>query len=175
METKDFRLDEHERKEFYQVMMGIHDKPKDPVFVKRVDDIMAIIGDQAISVGKKEGYFQMFRFINEKCDSLQTKLAAAKRPRVTPAGLAMRGEIERDLEARLKTVRSGLTLNPSSSFGDPVKAEWNSDPELRREFGDNYQSYVAYKKAQAEGRVRIAGGKIIRGDREHERQFNNFS
>jgi len=39
---------------------------------------------------------------------------------------------------------------------------WKQSPDLRREFGENYDSYLAYLKAEASGRIKISGGKIIR-------------
>jgi len=42
------------------------------------------------------------------------------------------------------------------------KEAWDRNPELRKEFGENLNAYEAYLKAEAEGRVKIAGNKIIR-------------
>ncbi len=36
------------------------------------------------------------------------------------------------------------------------------DPELQREFGGSLEAFLAFKKAEKEGRVRIAGGGAIR-------------
>jgi len=40
-----------------------------------------------------------------------------------------------------------------------AKAEWEKSPEIRKEFGDNYAAYEAFRKSQASGRVRILGRK----------------
>lgn len=38
-----------------------------------------------------------------------------------------------------------------------VQAEWNASANLRAEFGDRFSSYQAYRKAEAEGRVKVRG------------------
>jgi len=38
---------------------------------------------------------------------------------------------------------------------DRCKREWDGDPKLRTEFGDSYGSYLAFRKADEKGRVKI--------------------
>jgi signal peptide peptidase SppA len=40
-----------------------------------------------------------------------------------------------------------------------AKAEWEKSPELRKEFGENFDSYLAFQKNVAAGRIRIFGRK----------------
>ena len=42
---------------------------------------------------------------------------------------------------------------------DRAKAEWNKSPDLRAEFKDNYNAYLAYEKNAAAGRIKIFGRK----------------
>lgn len=35
-----------------------------------------------------------------------------------------------------------------------AEERWNSDPDLRAEFGDNLSAYVAYERANSSGRVK---------------------
>ena len=37
---------------------------------------------------------------------------------------------------------------------------WDGDPELRREFLDSFDSFVAYTRAVRGGHVKIIGGKV---------------
>lgn len=46
-----------------------------------------------------------------------------------------------------------------ASVEDAAKAEWDADADLRAEFGDNFETYLAWKKADAAGRVKIHGEK----------------
>jgi hypothetical protein len=46
-------------------------------------------------------------------------------------------------------------VDPNLPIEDQAKAIWKKNPELRKEFGDNFDSYLAFSKANAEGRVRI--------------------
>lgn len=39
------------------------------------------------------------------------------------------------------------------------KNDWNKSAELRKEFGGNYDAYVAYMKAAITGRAKIYGGQ----------------
>lgn len=40
-----------------------------------------------------------------------------------------------------------------------AKAEWDKSPDIRAEFSDNFDSYLAYEKNVAAGRIRILGRK----------------
>lgn len=40
-----------------------------------------------------------------------------------------------------------------------ARAEWNGSAALRTEFSGNFGSYVAYKRAAANGQVKILGGR----------------
>lgn len=42
---------------------------------------------------------------------------------------------------------------------EQAKAAWDKSPTLRAEFGDNFKTYAAYRKAEADGRVKVAGKK----------------
>lgn len=43
---------------------------------------------------------------------------------------------------------------------EQIKADWDKDAKIRAEFGNNYDSYLAYTRAQETGRVKIyRGGK----------------
>jgi ClpP class serine protease len=49
-----------------------------------------------------------------------------------------------------------------ASLEDSIKAKWNSDPALRAEFADRFETYAAYARAEASGKVRIHGGGLTR-------------
>lgn len=38
---------------------------------------------------------------------------------------------------------------------EQCKEKWDSDPQLRSEFGDSFDRFLAYSKANADGRVRV--------------------
>ena len=43
------------------------------------------------------------------------------------------------------------------TFEEQAKAQWDSDPALREEFGGKFEAYTAFLKAKASGQVRILG------------------
>ena len=47
------------------------------------------------------------------------------------------------------------TICSEAPLEDRAKAEWNKSAELRREFGNEFEDYVAYKQAEENGSVRI--------------------
>jgi hypothetical protein len=169
-------LSKQEVDKFYQVMMDIQQKKVskgDAIFEGRMDEVWSDIGDEAVAVCKNEGFFPMWHFVDAKINPYRIKWTAPEPPQVTYEGLALREEIEKDLELRLKMGHTGFAFNSSSSIEDQAKAQWNRDPNLRQEFFGNFDAYRAYLKAEAEGRVRFAGSKIIRGDIDERQPFGN--
>ena len=57
-------------------------------------------------------------------------------------------------------------IDPNLPIEDQAKATWQKNPELRKEFGDNFDSYLAFSKASAEGRVRIWNKEKPKGGNE---------
>ena len=52
-------------------------------------------------------------------------------------------------------IRKQGEIDPNLPIEDQAKAIWNKSPDLRKEFGDDFDAYLAFTKANAEGRVRI--------------------
>lgn len=50
-------------------------------------------------------------------------------------------------------------VDPNAPVEDRAKAEWDKDPKLRAEFGDDYDAYLAFKKADENGQVKILNRK----------------
>ena len=50
-----------------------------------------------------------------------------------------------------KTVDRKLTVE------EQAKIIWDKDPQIRKEFDGDYESYLAYEKAYAKGQVKILG------------------
>ena len=150
-------LDRKGRNEFYAAIAASEQKEPDPVY----DEAWSAIGAAAVKVCEKEGFFPMWHFVqthgkpfkSNKVDTLP----------LTGEALALREEIEKDMHVRLKEGRPSA-FNPSSpvSIEDEVRVEWNGNPLLRKEFGDNFSSWLAYKKAERSGQIRITRPKIIR-------------
>jgi len=44
-----------------------------------------------------------------------------------------------------------------------LKQEWNQSPELRKEFGDKFSAYAAFKRAEARGDIRIVTNSVSKG------------
>ncbi len=40
-----------------------------------------------------------------------------------------------------------------------ARNQWNSDPKIRQEFNGDEESYIAYKRAESQGRIRVLGGQ----------------
>ena len=77
-------------------------------------------------------------------------------------------------EARKQTAARAMAASAGGELRNSNKAEGGTDlygiearcarefaasPALRNEFAGNLEAYVAYRKAEARGRVRIFGGK----------------
>lgn len=56
-------------------------------------------------------------------------------------------------EPRKETMNQATTK--SSEQDQAFKQEWDSSPAVRAEFGDSFSIYVAYKRAEARGAVRL--------------------
>ncbi len=52
---------------------------------------------------------------------------------------------------------AGPASQPSGTVEERAKAQWDKSPELRDEFGGNFESFVAYKKGQESGRGKRLG------------------
>lgn len=78
------------------------------------------------------------------------------------AGLA--GKVETGESVMVRQAPSAAATQPE--FTDPIeraaRADWSRDPALRAEFLDNFGTYLAFKKAEAEGRVKVLHGGAIR-------------
>ncbi len=142
---------------------------------QRADECMADFGDEAVKIWEQKGRIAATAFIEKKMEPYRARWASEATPSIPLTGemLALREEIGKDIELRLKMGHTGFAFNPSSSIEDQAKAQWNRDPNLRQEFFGNFDAYKAYLKAEAEGRVRFAGGKIIRGNIDERQPFNN--
>ncbi|MHA1540034.1 MAG: S49 family peptidase [Alphaproteobacteria bacterium] len=51
------------------------------------------------------------------------------------------------------------TMDESAPLADRADAEWKKDSNLRAEFGDDYDSYLAFRQAEENGQVKILGNK----------------
>ncbi|MCP3177297.1 signal peptide peptidase SppA [Desulfuromonas sp. KJ2020] len=54
---------------------------------------------------------------------------------------------------------NGSGVDPSAPIEDRAQAEWDKDSNLRAEFGNRFESYLAYRKNSETGRARILGKK----------------
>jgi hypothetical protein len=61
--------------------------------------------------------------------------------------------------------RSSAAFHPGRSELRPNFQAWEvewANPAVRAEFGSNYEAFLAYKRAEAQGLIEIYGGKTIR-------------
>lgn len=69
-------------------------------------------------------------------------------------------ESRRKTDAELPTIKPSVDAtadgkpDPNLPIEEQAKAEWDRSPDLRAEFGNSYGAFVAYRKAESEGRVR---------------------
>jgi len=52
--------------------------------------------------------------------------------------------------------------NDNLPIEEQAKITWNTSAEIREEFG-NFETYLAYSEAVANGQVRITGGNVQKG------------
>jgi len=57
-------------------------------------------------------------------------------------------------------------IDPNLPVEEQAKLAWNKSPELRKEFSENFAAYLAFLKAQAEGRVKIWNKETPKGGNE---------
>jgi hypothetical protein len=55
----------------------------------------------------------------------------------------------------------GLTADQAEQVEREAKVEWNKSASERAAFGDNYASFLGYKKAVAAKMVRTQGGRHV--------------
>lgn len=60
-----------------------------------------------------------------------------------------------DADAAVPPAKPRTTSATTGSIDEQAKAEWEKDAELRAEFRDNFDSYLAFRKAEAKGTARI--------------------
>lgn len=60
-----------------------------------------------------------------------------------------------DTEAAVTPIAPKTTTSSAGSFEDQAKATWDKDADLRAEFRNDFDSYLAFCKAEAAGRARI--------------------
>lgn len=96
--------------------------------------------------------------------------AAKKDGKTTPEALALKiMKAEKTSGAALLATREAADANAAlaalpprqqtttstGTIEDRAKADWDKDAGVRAEFGDDFPSYLAFRKADAEGRARI--------------------
>lgn len=57
-------------------------------------------------------------------------------------------------------------IDPNLPIEEQAKLIWNKSPEIRKEFGDKFDSYLAFTKASVEGRVKIWNKEKSKGGNE---------
>jgi signal peptide peptidase SppA len=55
--------------------------------------------------------------------------------------------------------KAGEEVDKNLPIDQRAKAAWDKSPEIRKEFADNFEAYLAFEKYSEEGRVRILGKK----------------
>jgi len=96
----------------------------------------------------------------QRVADLPAAKAKAAPPPPKPAHLAgdMTGEFRRALE-RMKTdthqTETQAMTNKQPSGDAEARRKWDSDPQLRAEFGDDFERYQAYAKAVHEGKAKV--------------------
>ena len=48
-----------------------------------------------------------------------------------------------------------MKVDKTAPIEDQAKAEWQNDPKLRSEFGNDYEAFLAFKKANENNQVKI--------------------
>jgi hypothetical protein len=54
-------------------------------------------------------------------------------------------------------------VDPTLPIEDRCKAEWQHDPELRKEFSNDLDSYISYAKAHEGGRMKVLRDRTAKG------------
>lgn len=70
----------------------------------------------------------------------------------------MKLEISHANQTAKKPPFPGMTENEDQQVEAVAQSEWNRNPAVRAEFNNNFQTYAAYRKAEACGVVKICGG-----------------
>ena len=97
--------------------------------------------DKAIESGQSAPAFALAQALAEKAKGT-AHLAALKNDEAAVAAL------------KPAALPATATIDPNLPLDDRCKAEWDAKPALRAEFADNFGSYLAFAKAEAQGRVR---------------------
>lgn len=65
-------------------------------------------------------------------------------------------------DAERSSGQKKVKVDPNLPVEDRCKAEWQGDPDIRKEFG-SLEEYTSYAKASEGGRVRVMRGNVQRG------------
>jgi hypothetical protein len=97
--------------------------------------------------GKTSGAQAAMQVLKAERDKLGSQLAAlhADAPAPVPQAAAPQGP-------------SG-SVDPSAPIEERCKAQWDGDAGLRAEYGNNFDRFVAYTKAQERGLVKVYQGR----------------
>lgn len=111
----------------------------------------ALLGhDDLVLKAKQDG--------NMTAEKLALQIVAREKQRGT-SYLANVKEAEKEMPKVEPNVemnaRSKPKINDNAPLEDRAKAEWQDDPSLRSEFGDDYDSFLAYKKAHETNQIKI--------------------
>ncbi|MEA3427699.1 MAG: hypothetical protein U9Q84_00470 [Thermodesulfobacteriota bacterium] len=80
-----------------------------------------------------------------------------------------RSRIDGDLQS-IKNEQGHVNDSKASSIEDRAKAAWNESAELRFEFADNLNAYLAFVKAESRGRIENSGKGISQKSIENSKE-----
>jgi hypothetical protein len=162
------------------------------LFVEIQKEAKLIGISEGIEAGKKEGFASGVEAERERIKAVQNQLLPGHEALIEilkfdgkttgpEAAVQVLGAEKALLDGKRKELMEGAQLaisqtnigtgkkeeiDPNLPIEDKAKAVWQKNPELRKEFGDNFDSYLAFSKANAEGRVRIWNKEKPKGGNE---------
>lgn len=109
-----------------------------------IDEIDVGGHDDLVAAAKADG----------KTTPEQLSLAILKAEKAA-GGALLKARTDAEAEAAVPPTAPRTTTAKSGSIEDQAKAEWDKDDKLRAEFGGNFATYLAWRKAEASGAARI--------------------
>lgn len=140
------------------------------VLTRMSTDVRRIfIGHQAITAGLVDNAATLERLINSaeahksvSSQAIELDLQTQKKEEEKPLKKSKLAAFQKDGQDIKAPVSRGDkkpsgTVDPNLPVEEKAKAEWDKDPDLRAEFRDNFNTFLAFKKADEAGSVKIYG------------------
>jgi hypothetical protein len=106
--------------------------------------------DETFNANLDAAYQERLPFINERLAAYQRDVASGELDDDSIARVSNKPNLGSESEAETES-----TVDPHLPIEERCRQNWDADSATRSEFRENYEAYLAYEKAVANGQVRF--------------------